>query len=45
MHLVTVIGGEAFEACDAGSDMNRKADHYWIKDDGGPESQSPASDA
>ena len=34
MHLVTVIDGEAFEACDNRTDMDRKPNHYWIKGDG-----------
>ena len=34
-HLVTVIDGEPFEACGGEIDMNRKPNHYWIKDDGG----------
>ena len=43
MHLVTVIEGEAFEACGNRTDMDRKPNHYWIKDDSGngqPESAS-----
>ena len=35
MHLVTVIEGEAFEACGNRTDMDRKPNHYWIVDDGG----------
>ncbi len=34
MHLVTVIDGEPFEACDNRTDMDRKPNHYWIKGDG-----------
>ena len=30
MHLVTVIDGEAFEACGNETDMDRKPNHYWI---------------
>ena len=44
-HLVTVIDGEAFEACGNKTDMDRKPNHYWIVDDGGngqPESASIA---
>ena len=33
-HLVTVIDGEAFEACGNKTDMDRKPNHYWIVDDG-----------
>ncbi len=34
MHLVTVTDGEPFEACDGLTNMDHKANHYWIKDDG-----------
>ena len=37
MHLVAVIDGEAFEACQDGADMDRKPNHYWIMDDSGAE--------
>ena len=33
-HLVTVIDGEAFEACGNKTDMGRKPNHYWIVNDG-----------
>ena len=33
MHLVTVIEGEAFEACQNRADMDRKPNHYWVIDD------------
>ena len=33
-HLVTVIDGEAFEACGNKTDMDRKPNHYWIVNDG-----------
>ena len=33
-HLVTVIDGEAFEACGNKTDMDRKPNHYWIVDEG-----------
>ena len=36
-HLVTVVNGEAFEACDNRTDMDRKPNHYWIRDDSGNE--------
>ena len=35
MHLVTVIDGEAYEVCNNRTDMDRKPNHYWIKDDSG----------
>ena len=31
MHLVTVIDGQPFEACENRTDMGRKPNHYWIK--------------
>ena len=34
MHLVTVIDGLPFEACGESIDMDRRAYHYWAKDDG-----------
>ena len=37
MHLVTVIDGEAFEACGNRTEMDRKPNHYWLKDDGSAE--------
>ena len=37
MHLVTVIDGEAFEACENRTDMDRRPNHYWIMDDNGAE--------
>ena len=37
MHLVAIIDGEAFEACQNRADMDRKPNHYWIMNDGGPE--------
>ena len=33
MHLVTVIDGQPFEACENKTDMQRKPNHYWIMDD------------
>ena len=30
MHLVAVINGEAFEACENRADMDRRPNHYWI---------------
>ena len=43
-HLVTVIDGEAYEACGNNVDMERKPNHYWIKDDGGNDGQGGAHD-
>ena len=37
MHLVTVIDGEAFEACENRTDMDRTPNHYWIMDESGAE--------
>ena len=37
MHLVTVIDGELFEACRENIDMDSRAYHYWVKDDGDAE--------
>ena len=33
MHLVTVIDGQPFEACENKTDMQRRPNHYWIMDD------------
>ena len=37
MHLVAVIEGEAFEACQNRADMDRKPNHYWIMNESGSE--------
>ena len=37
MHLVAVIDGEAFEACQGKADMDRRPNHYWLMDDRGAE--------
>ena len=42
-HLVTVIDGEAFEACGNKTDMDRKPNHYWIVDDGAESASAPGA--
>ena len=43
MHLVTVIDGEAFEACGNKTDMDRKPNHYWIVDEGAESASAPGA--
>ena len=42
-HLVTVIDGEAFEACGNNVDMGRKPNHYWILKDGAEIASAPGA--
>ena len=41
--MVTVIDGEAFEACNNRTDMGRKPNHYWIVNDGAESASAPGA--